>query len=89
MDLSKAIADERYREIVLEASRATGQLCLPMVSLLLNTAFVSDGAFVYLPKICGRENAAAFAFHFRRRSDSCSFPRVLLVAGENSTRYPD
>ena len=82
LDLSEAIADERYREIVWKHLAQQADYVADGFAAL-NTAFVSHGAFVYLPK-----NALLKApLHLLFISDgaeTASFPRVLLFADENS-----
>jgi len=83
LDLSEAIADERYREIVWKHLAQQADYVADGFTAL-NTALVSHGAFVYLPK-----NAVMKApLHLLFISDgaqTASFPRVLVVAGENSS----
>jgi Fe-S cluster assembly protein SufD len=83
MDLSEAIADERYREIVWKHLAQQADYVADGFTAL-NTALVSHGAFVYLPK-----NAVMKApLHLLFISDgaqTASFPRVLVVADENSS----
>jgi Fe-S cluster assembly protein SufD len=83
IDISKAIADERYSEIVRKhLARSADYVNNGFTAL--NTAFVSHGAFVYLPK-----NVIVKApLHLLFISDgaqTASFPRVLVVAAENSS----
>jgi len=83
LGLSEAIADERYREIVWKHLAQQADYVADGFTAL-NTALVSHGAFVYLPK-----NAVMKApLHLLFISDgaqTASFPRVLVVAGENSS----
>jgi Fe-S cluster assembly protein SufD len=85
LELSEALADERYSQI------ARGHLARHADSVAnaftaLNTAFVRDGAFVYIPKGV----IVKVPLHLLLISDSSgtnevSFPRVLVVAEENSS----
>jgi Fe-S cluster assembly protein SufD len=83
LDISQAIADERYSEIVRKhLARSADHVTNGFTAL--NTAFVSNGAFVYLPS-----NVIVKApLHLLFISDgaqTASFPRVLVVAEENSS----
>ena len=83
MDLSEAIADERYREIAWKHLAQQADYVADGFTAL-NTAFVSHGAFVYLPK----NTVLKAPLHLLFISDgaqTASFPRVLVVAGENSS----
>lgn len=83
IDLSQAITDERYSEIVrTHLARSADYLVNGFTAL--NTGFVSNGAFVYIPKGV----TVKAPIHLSFISDgvqTVSFPRVLLVAEENST----
>jgi Fe-S cluster assembly protein SufD len=83
MDLSQAIADERYREIVWKHLAQQADYVADGFTAL-NTAFVSDGAFVYLPKNAVMKTPLHLLF-ISDGAQTVSFPRVLLVAGENSS----
>ncbi len=84
MDLSEAIADERFSEIArTHLARQADSVRNGFVAL--NTALVSQGAFVYVPRGVVVESP----LHLLFLTDSAektgvSFPRVLLVADENS-----
>lgn len=83
IDISQAIADERYSEIVRkhlarEADYVTNGFTA------LNTAFISDGAFVYLPKDV-IVKAPLHLLFVSDQAQTASFPRVLVVAEENSS----
>jgi len=83
MDLSEAFADERYREIAWKHLAQQADYVADGFTAL-NTAFVSHGAFVYLPK----NTVMKAPLHLLFISDgaqTASFPRVLVVAGENSS----
>jgi Fe-S cluster assembly protein SufD len=83
IDLSEAFADERYREIAWKHLAQQADYVADGFTAL-NTAFVSHGAFVYLPK----NTVMKAPLHLLFISDgaqTASFPRVLVVAGENSS----
>ena len=83
LDLSEAIADERYREIVWKHLAQQADYVADGFTAL-NTALVSHGAFLYLPK----NTVMKAPLHLLFISDgaqTASFPRVLVVAGENSS----
>jgi Fe-S cluster assembly protein SufD len=83
LDLSAAIADERYREIVWKHLAQEADYVVNGFTAL-NTALISHGAFVYIPKDAIVEVPLNLVF----LSDGprvASFPRVLVVAGENSS----
>lgn len=83
IDLDQAIADERYSEIVrTHLSRQADYVVNGFTAL--NTAFINHGAFVYIPK--GVTVAAPIHLMFITQSENtANFPRVLVVAAENSS----
>jgi len=83
MDLSEAIADERYREIVWKYLAQQADYVADGFTAL-NTALVSHGAFVYLPKNAVMKTPLHLLF-VSDGVQTASFPRVLVVAGENSS----
>jgi Fe-S cluster assembly protein SufD len=83
INLSQAAVDERYAPM-LQEHLARGADYVANGFTALNTAFISDGAFVYIPKGV----TVSVPIHLLFISDgtnTASFPRVLLVAGENSS----
>lgn len=83
IDLSAAIADERYREIAWKHLAQQADYVVDGFTAL-NTALISHGAFVYIP----RDVVVKAPLHLLFISDgaqTASFPRVLVVAGENSS----
>ena len=84
MDLSQAATEGRYSETVrTHLARQADSVRNGFVAL--NTAFVSQGAFVYVPK--GLVVSAPIHLLFITDSaeqNAASFPRVLIVAEENS-----
>src|SRR4029079_2342771 len=83
IDLAQALADERYSEIVrAHLSRQADYVVNGFTAL--NTAFIDHGAFVYIPK--GVTVTAPIHLMFIAQSaDTANFPRVLVVAAENSS----
>jgi Fe-S cluster assembly protein SufD len=83
IDLAQALADERYGEIVrAQLSRQADYVVNGFTAL--NTAFIDHGAFVYIPK--GVTVAAPIHLLFIARGENtANFPRVLVVAAENSS----
>jgi Fe-S cluster assembly protein SufD len=83
IDLNQALAEESYGDIVREhLSRQADYVVNGFTAL--NTAFVNHGAFVYIPK--GVNVATPIHLLFIAQSEKrANFPRVLIVAAENST----
>ncbi|MEP6570304.1 MAG: Fe-S cluster assembly protein SufD [Acidobacteriota bacterium] len=84
LDLSQAIADERYGEIVREhLARHADSVVNGFTAL--NTAFIDDGAFVYIPRGMSLEVPLNLLFiSDSAGTNKATFPRVLVVAEENS-----
>ena len=83
IDLSRAIADERYSEIVRRhLAREADHIAQGFVAL--NTALASSGAFVYIPRGTVVEAPIHLLF-LAAGSQTASFPRVLVVAEANSS----
>lgn len=83
IDLAAAVADERYREIVWKYLAQQADYVVDGFTAL-NTAFISHGAFVYIPK----DVVVEAPLHLLFISDgvqTASFPRVLVVAEANSS----
>src|SRR6185437_4342355 len=83
MDLSEAIADERYCEIAWKYLAQQADYVADGFTAL-NTALVSHGAFVYLPKNTVMKTPLHLLF-ISDGTQTANFPRVLVVAGENSS----
>ena len=83
MDLAQALADERYSEIArTHLAREADYVVNGFTAL--NTAFINHGAFVYIPK--GVIVEAPIHLFFTVQSEStANFPRVLVIAEENSS----
>ena len=81
----EAIVDERYTEIVrTNLARHADYVANGFTAL--NTAFISDGAFVYIPKGVVVETPIHLLFISDGAAvKSASFPRILVVADENSS----
>lgn len=83
LDLSAAIADERYREIIWKHLAQQADYVVNGFTAL-NTALISHGAFVYIPK----DAIVSVPLNLLFISDGAhvaSFPRVLVVAENNSS----
>ncbi len=85
IELSQAIADERYQEIVrTNLGRHADYIANGFTAL--NTALISTGVFVYIPKGVEVETPIQVLFISDRSATSAaSFPRILVVAEENSS----
>ena len=85
LDLSDAIADERYAEIVhTHLARHADYVGNSFAAL--NTAFVGHGAFVYIPKgVSITAPLHLLLISDLGQSGQVTFPRVLVVAEENSS----
>jgi Fe-S cluster assembly protein SufD len=83
LDLAAAIADERYREIVWKHLAQQADYVVNGFTAL-NTALISHGAFVYIPKGATVSVPLNLLF-FADGAPVASFPRVLVVAEENSS----
>jgi Fe-S cluster assembly protein SufD len=83
IDLSAAIADQRFAEITRKhLGRQADYVANGLVAL--NTAFISRGAFINIPR--GVVVSAPINLLFiTDGSQAAIFPRVLVVAGENSS----
>jgi Fe-S cluster assembly protein SufD len=84
LDLSGALDDERYSEIA-QAHLARHADYVASGFTALNTAFAARGAFVYIPK--GVTVKAPLHLLFitdATEMNKATFPRVLVVAEENS-----
>jgi len=84
VDLARALDDDRFSEIVrMHLARHADYVANGFIAL--NTAFVSQGAFVYIPK--GVSVTAPLHLLFITDTNDKSrvtFPRVLVIAEENS-----
>jgi len=85
MDLSLAIQGEHYGEIArTHLARHADYVANGFTAL--NTAFISDGAFVYVPKGVVVQTPIELVFIVDSDGvNAVSFPRVLFVAEENSS----
>lgn len=85
MDIAEALADEKYAAI-LRAQLARGADFSDNAFTALNTAFVTSGAFLYIPQGTLIETPLHLLFlSDGRHQASASFPRVLVVAESGST----
>ena len=85
LELSQAIADERYSEMVRENLARHADFVANGFTAL-NTAFTSHGAFVYIPKGVTVEVPLHLLFvSDPAQLNKVTFPRVLVVSEENSS----
>ena len=85
LDLSSAITDERYEKIVREYLGRFADYHDNGLTAL-NTAFINSGAFVLIPKDVKLAAPLQITYLSEPGStNSVSFPRVLVVAEENSS----
>ena len=83
IDLFNAAADARYNKIVRKyLARNAGYHNNGLTAL--NTAFLQSGVFIWIPKNVKLEIPLQI-FHLANASESANFPRVLIVAEENSS----
>jgi Fe-S cluster assembly protein SufD len=83
IDLGQAFADERYIDIVRTHLGRQADYVINGFTAL-NTAFISHGAFVLIPK--GITVEAPIHLLFIAESErAANFPRVLIIAEENSS----
>lgn len=83
IDLSQAISDERYGEIAWKHLAQQADYVANGFTAL-NTAFISNGVFVYIPKDVIVESPIHLVF-ISDGAHTANFPRVLVVAEENSS----
>jgi Fe-S cluster assembly protein SufD len=83
LDLPAAIADERYREIIWKHLAQQPDYVVNGFTAL-NTALISHGAFVYIPKDAIVSVPLNLLF-ISGGAHVASSPRVLVVAEENSS----
>jgi Fe-S cluster assembly protein SufD len=82
-DLFSAVADARYNKVIRKyLARNAGYHNSGLTAL--NTAFIQSGVFVYIPKNVKLEKPLQITF-IGGTANSASFPRVLVVAEENSS----
>ena len=85
LDLSEALADERYCEIA-RAHLARHADSVANGFTALNTAFIHHGAFVYVPKGVSLKVPLHLLFiSDSGQANEVTFPRVLVIAEENSS----
>lgn len=83
IDLSAATTDERFADTVRKhLARQADYVASGPVAL--NTAFISTGAFVHIPRNVS-VSAPIHLLFINDGSQTAMFPRVLVVAGENSS----
>jgi len=85
MDLAQAVADEQYGDLVRDhlARGADHSVSGPTA---LNTAMITSGAFVLLPRNVQLESPLhILCFSETGNAEIATFPRVLVLAEENSS----
>lgn len=83
IDLFSAVADARYNKIIRKyLARNAGYHNNGLTAL--NTAFLQSGVFVFIPKNVKLEKPIQVTF-IGGTADSANFPRLLVVAEENSS----
>lgn len=84
IELGAALVDKRFSEIAREQlARHADYIANGFTAL--NTAFINDGAFVYIPKNAALAAPLHLLFIAEGRENSLLSPRVLVVAEENSS----
>jgi Fe-S cluster assembly protein SufD len=83
MDLSQAISDERHGEIAWKHLAQQADYVVNGFAAL-NTAFISNGVFIHIPKGVIVESPIHLLF-ISDGDQSANFPRVLMIAEENSS----
>jgi len=82
-DLFSAVADARYNKIIRKyLARNAGYHNSGLTAL--NTAFLQSGVFVFIPKNVKLETPLQITFIGGTANSAC-FPRVLVIAEENSS----
>jgi Fe-S cluster assembly protein SufD len=82
-DLFRAVDDARYNKIIRKyLARNAGYHNNGLTAL--NTAFIQSGVFVYVPKNVKLEKPLQITF-IGGTANSAAFPRVLVIAEENSS----
>src|ERR1043166_2052075 len=85
IDLLSAVADERYTKIARAYLARTGGYHNNGLAAL-NTAFLQSGLFLWIPKGIKVETPIQVTFLMDAdQADAASFPRLLVVAEENSS----
>lgn len=85
IDLAHALTEEKYHDLIREhlARRADYNVS---GFTALNTAMISSGAFVLIPRGVEVETPLQLLFiSDSEKVETANFPRVLIVAGENSS----
>jgi Fe-S cluster assembly protein SufD len=83
IDLSSAVSDQRFAEVARNhLARQADYVANGLIAL--NTAFISRGAFIHIPKGVAVSSPISLLF-ISDGSEMAIFPRVLVVAEENSS----
>jgi Fe-S cluster assembly protein SufD len=83
VDLAKAVEDDRYGDIVWQHLAQNADYVANGFTAL-NTAFFDSGAFVFVPRGVEVETPLHLLFISSSGDKTVSFPRVLVVAEDNS-----
>jgi Fe-S cluster assembly protein SufD len=84
MNLSQALLEDEHRELIREHLARTVDYNTNGF-IALNTAMISGGAFVHIPRNVELEQPLSLLFIAEANSDEvAAFPRVLVIAEENS-----
>jgi len=83
LDLDQALADERYSEIARKHLARHADYVVNGFTAL-NTAFMNQGALIYIPRGVTVEAPIHLLF-VAQSEDKANFPRVLIFAEENSS----
>jgi Fe-S cluster assembly protein SufD len=84
MNLSQALLEEEHRELIREHLARTVDYNTNGF-IALNTAMISGGAFVHIPRNVELEQPLSLLFIAEADSDEvAAFPRVLVIAEESS-----
>src|SRR5262249_7861070 len=84
VDLLNAVADARYNKVARAyLARNAGYHNSGLAAL--NTAFLQSGLFLWIPKNVKVETPIQVTFLTDAEADTATFPRLLVVAEENSS----
>jgi Fe-S cluster assembly protein SufD len=83
IDLAQALVDDRYSDIVRRHLARQADYVVNGFTAL-NTAFINRGAFLFIPKSLTIEAPIHLLF-IAQSENAANFPRVLIVAEENSS----
>jgi Fe-S cluster assembly protein SufD len=85
MNLFEALGDQRYEEAVREHLAHVGAADSDNAFTALNTAFLADGAFIFIPQNVRVESPLHLLFLSDvTKAQTIFFPRVLIIAERDS-----